>query len=245
MNTQIDQIADGIYRISTFVAEMAPPDGFTFNQFLIRADQPLLYDCGSRALFPSVAAAVGRIMPVERLRWISFGHVGADEREAMNLWLEAAPRAEVVYSPLGCDVSVRDLAGKAPRSLPETEVLDLGGKRIRLIPTPHVLQGWTAQLLFEEITRTLFCGELFSHVGKTPAVTAGSVLQAAIAAEDMFGATSVGPATAPTIRRLADLAPLTLAMTHGASFRGNGRAALHALANHYEQRVDACLAAAE
>lgn len=245
MNTQIDQIADGIYRISTYVAEVAPPDGFTFNQFLILADEPLLYHCGSRALFPSVAAAVGRIMPLERLRWISFGHVEADECGAMNLWLEAAPRAEVVYSPLGCDVSVRDLADRAPRSLSETEVLDLGGKRIRLIPTPHVPHGWEAQLLYEEITRTLFCGDLFSHVGKTPAVTAESIIQAAIAAEDMFGATSLGPATAPTIRRLADLAPLTLAVMHGASFRGDGKGALHALADHYEQRLGASLEAAE
>jgi flavorubredoxin len=245
MNTQIDQIADGIYRFSTYVAEVAPPDGFTFNQFLILADEPLLYHCGSRALFPSVAAAVARIMPVERLRWISFGHVEADECGAMNLWLEAAPRAEVVYSPLGCDVSLRDLADRAPRSLSETEMLDLGGKRIRLIPTPHVPHGWEAQLLYEEITRTLFCGDLFAQVGKTPAVTAESIVEAAIAAEDMFGATGLGLATAPTIRRLADLAPLTLAVMHGASFRGDGRAALHALADHYEQRVGALLAAAE
>ena len=245
MNTQVDQIADGIYRISTHVAEVAPPDGFTFNQFLILADEPLLYHCGSRALFPSVAEAVARLMPLERLRWISFGHVEADECGAMNLWLEAAPRAEVVYSPLGCDVSVRDLADRPPKSLAETEVLDLGGKRIRLIPTPHVPHGWEAQQLYEEITRTLFCGDLFTHVGKTPAVTAESILGAAIAAEDMFGATSVGLATAPTIRRLADLAPLTLAVMHGASFRGDGKAALHALADHYEQRVGASFAAAE
>ena len=242
MNTQIDQIADGIYRISTYVAEVAPPDGFTFNQFLVLADEPLLYHCGSRALFPSVAAAVGRIMPVEHLRWISFGHVEADECGAMNLWLEAAPRAEVVYSPLGCEVSVGDLADRPPRSLAETEVLDLGGKRIRLIPTPHVPHGWEAQLLYEEVTRTLFCGDLFSHVGNTPAVTADSILRAAIAAEDLFGATGVGLATAPTIRRLANLAPLTLAVMHGASFRGDGRDALNRLADRYEEKVRALMA---
>jgi flavorubredoxin len=245
MNTQVDEIADGIYRISTYVAEVAPPHGFTFNQFLILADEPLLYHCGSRLLFPSVASAAERIMPIEHLRWISFGHVEGDECGAMNLWLEAAPRAQVVYSPLGCDVSGRDLADRPPRSLAETELLDLGGKRVRLIPTPHVPHGWDAQSLYEEVTRTLFCGDLFSHVGKTPAITADCIVQAAIAAEDMFHSTSVGPGTAPAIRRLAELAPLTLALMHGASFRGDGRAALLALADHYEQRAAACLAAAE
>lgn len=239
MSTQIDQIADGIYRFSTYLPEVAAPAGFTFNQFLILADEPLLYHCGPRALFPSVSAAMARIIPVERLRWISFGHVEADECGAMNLWLEAAPLAQVVYSPLGCDVSVRDLADRPPRSLSETEVLDLGGKRIRLIPTPHVPHGWEAQLLYEEVTRTLFCGDLFSQIGKTPAVTAESILDAAVAAEDMFGATGLGLATGLTIRRLASLAPLTLAVMHGASFRGDGAAELRALADHYDQRAGA------
>ncbi len=242
METRIDEIADGIYRLSTYVPEVAAPAGFTFNQFLIMADEPLLYHTGPRAMFPSVSAAMGRVMPVERLRWISFGHVEADECGAMNLWLAAAPGARVVYSPLGCDISVNDMADRPPRMLGEDEVLDLGGKRVRLIATPHVPHGWEAQALYEETTGTLFCGDLLTHAGAAEPVTGDDLVDAAMASEEMFGATSLGPYTAPTIRRLAALAPATLAVMHGASYRGDGAAVLNKLADRYEERVRALVA---
>jgi flavorubredoxin len=237
METRIDEIADGIFRLSTFVAEIAAPAGFTFNQFLIRADEPLLYHTGPRGMFPSVSAAMARVMPVEDLRWISFGHVEADECGAMNLWLAAAPESRIVYSPLGCDLSVNDMADRPPRVLREGEVLDLGGRRIRLIPTPHVPHGWEAQALYEETTNTLFCGDLLTHPGASDPVTGDDLVDAAMASEDMFGATSLGPYTAPTIRRLAALAPATLAVMHGASFHGDGGAVLNRLADRYEQML--------
>jgi len=237
MQTDADLIADGIYRISTFVPDVAPPHGFTFNQFLILADQPLLFHCGSRGLFPHVSTAVAGLIPLEKLRWISFGHIEADECGAMNLWLAAAPNAQVVYSPLGSDISVADLADRPPRILAEGETLDLGGKRIRLIATPHVPHGWEAQVMFEETASTLFCGDLFTHYGKPAPVTGEDIVEPAMAAEAMFGATSLGPYTAPTMRRLAELRPRTLALMHGSSFRGDGAGALGQLAERYEQLV--------
>ncbi len=242
METRIDEIGDGIYRLSSFVPEIAAPAGFTFNQFLILADEPLLYHCGPRGMFPSVSAAMARVMPVERLRWISFGHVEADECGAMNLWLEAAPQARIVYSPLGADISVNDLADRPPLILAEGDTLDLGGRRIRLIATPHVPHGWEAQALYEEVTNTLFCGDLLTHPGSSDPVTETDIVDAAMASEDMFGATSLGPYTAPTIRKLAALAPSTLAVMHGASFRGDGGEMLNRLADRYEERVRALMA---
>jgi flavorubredoxin len=239
VETRIDEIGDGIYRLSSFVPEIAAPAGFTFNQFLIRADEPLLYHCGSRGLFPSVSAALARIMPVESLRWISFGHVESDECGAMNLWLEAAPEARIVYSRLGAEISVTDMADRPPLVLDEGETLDLGGRRIRLIPTPHVPHGWEAQALYEETTRTLFCGDLLTHPGASEPITEADVVDAAMASEDQFGATSLGPATAPTIRKLAALEPAMLAIMHGASFRGDGGEALNRLADRYEARLRA------
>jgi flavorubredoxin len=241
METRIDEIADGIFRLSTFIPEVAAPAGFTFNQFLIRADEPLLYHCGPRGLFPSVSAAIGRVIPVESLRWISFGHVEADECGAMNMWLEAAPQARVVYSRLGADISVNDMADRPPLILDEGETLDLGGKKVRLIPTPHVPHGWEAQALYEETTGTLFCGDLLTHPGASEPVTEADVVDAAMASEDLFGATSLGPHTAPAIRKLAALAPKTLAIMHGASFRGDGGEALERLADRYEARLKAAV----
>ena len=238
METEVSELAPGIYRFSTHVAEVAPPHGFGFNQFLIMADEPLLFHCGQRAMFPLVSAALQSILRVEQLRWISFGHIEADECGAMNQWLEAAPRAQVVYSELGCMVSVTDLADRAPRSLAEDEVLDLGGKRIRLIATPHVPHGWEAQVLFEETTRTLFCGDLFTHVGRVEPLTREPIVERAMIAEEMFHATGLGPSTAPTIRRLAELAPARLALMHGSSFEGDGAGQLHQLADCYQDLLE-------
>ncbi|MGD9544061.1 MAG: MBL fold metallo-hydrolase [Methylocystis sp.] len=239
METKVDDIAERIYRFSTFVPEIAAPAGFTFNQFLIDADEPLLFHCGPRSLFPLVSRAVGAIMPIERLRWISFGHVEADECGAMNLWLAAAPQAQVVHGQTACMVSLNDLTDRPPRALADGETMDLGGKRVRYIDTPHVPHAWESGLIYEETTRTLFCGDLFTQIGQGPAVARESVLEAAIAAENAFQATSLTPATGPTIRMLAALEPRRLAMMHGSSFDGDCADLLLQLADYY----DAALAA--
>jgi flavorubredoxin len=237
MKTRIDEIADGIFRLSTHVSAIAPPAGFTFNQFLIRDEQPLLWHCGLKSLFPLVSEAVGRIMPVDRLRWISFGHVEADECGAMNAWLEAAPRAEIAHGVIGCAVSVNDLAIRPPRPLADGEVLDLGTKRVRHLDTPHVPHGWDAGLLFEESTATLLCGDLFTHVGDGPALAETDILGPAIEAEDLFRASALTPSSGVMIRRLAALGPRRLALMHGSSFEGNCTAMLEGLANDFDRRL--------
>ena len=244
MQTRVDEIADGIYRLSTFVPEIAAPAGFTFNQFLIDAAEPLLFHCGPRAMFPSISAALAQVLPPEKLRWIAFGHVEADECGSMNAWLAAAPRATVAHGGIGCMVSLNDLADRPPRALVDGEVIELGGKRVRHIDTPHVPHAWEARVLYEETTGTLLCGDLFTHLGNGPAVTADDIVGPAAAAEDAFRSTCLTPATAPTIRRLAALAPRALALMHGSSFTGDCAGALAALADDYERRLAAAGSAA-
>lgn len=236
MQSTIDEITDGIYRISTWVPEVSP-DGFTFNQFVVMGEEPLLFHTGPRGMFPLVAEALARITPVESLRWISFGHVEADECGAMNMWLTAAPESCVTFGALGCNLSLNDLCDRPPRALAEGEVLDLGGRRVRQISTPHLPHGWEAQVLFEEVTGTLLCGDLGTQVGGGPAVTSGDVVGPALAAEGMFHATSLAPATGRMLRALGDLEPTTLAIMHGPSFSGDGRTALYDLAAGYEQLI--------
>ncbi|MDP8931341.1 MAG: MBL fold metallo-hydrolase [Actinomycetota bacterium] len=235
METRVDEIADGIYRLSTFNPDVAAPAGFTFNQFLIRAEEPLLFHCGHRRLFPLVSAAAARVVPLERIRWITFGHVEADECGSMNSWLSAAPRSEVAHGLIGCLVSLDDLADRPPRPLEHGEVLDLGGKRVRHLDTPHVPHNWEAQVLFEETTTTLLCGDLFTRLGDGPPLTSDDIVEPAMVAEEAFHDTSLGPLTAPTMRALADLQPRTLALMHGSSYTGDGSAALRSLADYYEQ----------
>lgn len=233
MQTTIDEVASGIYRLSTYIEEA----NFSFNQYLINAEQPLLFHCGMRGLFPLVSAAVTKVMPLTRLRWISFGHWEADESGAMNDWLTAGPEAQVAVGALGCMLSVNDLAVRPPRALEDGEALDLGGKRVRYLATPHVPHCWDAGLIFEETTKTLFCGDLFTQVGKSPAVSDEDLIAPALAAEDMFKATSLTPQTAPTLCRLAALQPALLALMHGPAYRGDCERALQALANAYAERL--------
>ena len=238
MQTRIDEVADGIYRLSTCVPEAAP-GGFTFNQFLIDADEPMLFHTGPRGMFPLVRAAIETVMPLDRLRWIGFGHVEADECGAMNLLLAAAPAAQVAHGALGCMVSLDDLCDRPPRRLDDGEVIDLGGRRIRHIDTPHVPHNWESRLLFEETTGTLFCGDLFTHAGDGPALTDGDIVGPALAAEEMFRATALSPLTAPTIRRLGELQPQALALMHGSSTRARCGQALEQLADAYEAMLRA------
>lgn len=233
METRIDEVGDRIFRISTFIPSVTP-DGLTFNQYLVDADQPLLFHAGMRALFPAVSESVAKVMPIERLRWISFGHVEADECGGMNHWLAAAPNAEVVHGTLGCDVSIRDLADRPPHAMADGQVLNLGGRQVRLLSTPHVPHGWDAIVLFEEATSTLLCGDLFSAGGNGPAISFADPVEAALHFEHMTGASALTPNTGPTMRRLAQLAPRRLALMHGSAFEGDGAAALHRLADGYE-----------
>ena len=217
METQVAEIAPNIYRLSTY----NPDADFMFNQFLVVDEEPLLFHTGLRSLFPLVAEAVGRVIPVEQLRWITFGHVEADECGSMNQWLAAAPEAQVAHGAVGCMVSVNDMADRPPRPLQDGEVMVLGDKRLRRIETPHVPHGWDAGLFYEETTSTLLCGDLFTAIGNSPALTEQEITSPALAAEDVFRATCLTPSTGPTIRSLADLQPNTLGLMHGPSYAGD------------------------
>lgn len=226
IETRIDEIAAGVYRLSTLVPEVAPPAGFSFNQFLLMADEPLLFHAGHRGMFAPISAAVKRLIPIEKLRWISFSHLEADEAGAMNAWLAAAPHAQITHGQVACDVSLNDLADRAPRVLEDNEVLDLGGKRVRFLATPHVPHGWDAGLMFEETAGTLLCSDIMGQVGDGPALTESDVTAPALEAEALFHSMSVTPGSIATLNRLAALKPRTLAIMHGASFAGDGEGAL-------------------
>jgi flavorubredoxin len=238
MDIRTEEVADGIYRFSTFIPDIGPA-GFTFNQYLIVDEEPLLFHTGLRHMFPEVTKAIATLMPLESLRWVMFGHLEADENGSMNELLEVAPQAEVAHGATGCMVSLNDLALRPPVQLADGQVVDLGAHRVRHIDTPHVPHGWEARVLFEESTGTLLCGDLLTQLGHGPAVTTDDIVEAASVAEDVFGATCLTPATGSTIRRLAELSPSTLAVMHGSCFAGDGAGALRALADNYDARLRA------
>ena len=234
METRVTEVADDVYQLTTVV----PDAPIAFNQYLIAADEPLLFHTGMRGLFPLVSGAVATVLPPESLRWVSFGHVEADESGSMNDWLALAPHATVVQSQIGCMVSLGDLADRPPEPLADGEKLDLGGHVVQWFDTPHVPHAWEAGLLYDATTKTLFCGDLFTRFGDYPASTTDDIVGPAVEAEDSApGSLSLHPASGAVVRRLAELPVDTLALMHGPAFTGDCHAALLALADDFDRRI--------
>ena len=235
METRVTEIADGIHQLSTFVGA---PVGF--NQYLIAADEPLLFHTGMRQLFPVVSAGVSKVLRAEMLRWVSFGHVEADECGSMNDWLAIAPDATVAQSEIGCMVSIGDLADRQPRPLADGEKLDIGGHIVQWFDTPHVPHAWEAGVLYDATTKTLFCGDLFTRFGDYEASNSDDIVGPAVQAEDDApGSLSLHPSSAAIIRKLAELEVETLALMHGPAFTGDCHTALLDLAGDFHRRIAA------
>ena len=229
--TRIDEIAAGIYRISTPVPDPEFPGGFTFNQYLIDDDQPLLFHTGLRRMFPVVREAIASVLDPSRLRWLAFSHVEADECGALNPLLAVAPGAAPLCGAVAADVSVRDLADRPPRPLADGEELSLGRHRVRWLYTPHLPHAWECGYLFESTTRTLLCGDLFTQPGaRHEPVTEGDILDASEAMRAAMDYYAHAPDTAELIEKLARTHPTTLGCMHGAAWRGDGAALLRELA---------------
>ena len=233
--TRIDEIEDRIYRICTPLPEtvVPVPGGFTFNQYLIADDEPLLFHTGMKALFPLVHEAIEHVMPLERLRWISFSHFEADECGALNELLAVAPRAEPLCGALAADLSIRDFAARPPRVLADGEEVSLGRRRVRWLSAPHLPHNWECGYLFETSTRTFLCGDLTTQPGAGgPAVTESDVVGPVAALEGAMGAFArTGPAGRAQLEGFAALEPALLASMHGSAYRGNGGRVLRDLAD--------------
>jgi len=236
MDTQIDEIADGIYRLSTYLPDLVAPFGLTVNQFLVLAEQPLLLHTGPRSGFPALAEALARVVALDRLRWIGFSHIEADECGAMNLLLAAAPHARAVHGAHGALLPIDDLGDWSPHGLAGGEVLDLGGRTIMAVPTPHAPHGVETHAFLEIATGTMFCADLLEQVGRGPAVTGADLVGPAVETEALLQGAPPGPAVPRALRRLASYRPDTLAPMHGSAFTGDTGRALHELASTWELR---------
>lgn len=219
--TRIDEVAPSIYRISTPTTLL--PGGFTFNQYLLAGEQPLLFHTGPRGMFPLVAEAIASVLPVESLRWIGFSHVEADESGSLNDFLARAPQALPLCGRVGAMVSVNDLADRPARPLADGEVLDLGPMRVRWLDAPHLPHGWDCGYLFEETTKTLLCGDLFTQPGADhEAVTEGDILGPSEGMRSQMDYYAHSPASATLFEKLAATKPKTLACMHGSAWTGDG-----------------------
>lgn len=229
-NTSVDEIADGIYRIHTPVDIPVIRGGFSFNQYLILDDEPVLFHTGLRRMHPLVTEAISKVVSLEKLRHIGYSHFEADECGAMNELLAAAPNALPVSGDLGAMVSMDDFADRKGLALADGEVLATGRRRLQWIHTPHVPHGWDCGVFYEETSGTLLCGDLFTQPGmNTPAVTTEEVLTVSEACRGPMDYFAHGPATGPILDKLAALNPRLLACMHGSAYQGDGAALLRGL----------------
>ncbi len=228
--TNVHEIADGIYRINTPV-DLPGGLAFSFNQYLVLDDEPLLFHMGPRQLFPLVREAVVSLMPIEGLRYVALSHTESDECGSINQWLAAAPAAVPVCSQIGAMVSINDMADRPARALADGEQLVLGGHTLQWLDTPHVPHGWDCGLMMDASTSTLFCGDLFTQPGRgEQALVESDILGPSEAFRQPMDYYAHAPHTAATLERLARLNPHTLACMHGSAWRGDGGALLRRLA---------------
>jgi flavorubredoxin len=228
--TNLQQIAPAIYRINTPV-EIPGGIGFNFNQYLVADDEPLLFHTGPKRMFPLVAEAIAKVLPLERLRYVAFSHFEADECGSLNDFLAAAPDAVAVCSQVAAMVSVNDVAARPPRALADGEVLRTGHHAFKWLDTPHVPHGWECGFMMELETRTLLCGDLFTQGGSgAVALTEGDILGPSEAFRLAMDYYAHAPHTAATLERIAREQPQLLACMHGSAWRGDGASLLRALA---------------
>jgi flavorubredoxin len=228
--TRLDEIAEGIYRISTPVP--AVPGGFSFNQYLVIDEEPLLFHTGPRRMFPLVREAIEAVLPVERLRHVGLSHFENDECGAINELLAVAPQAAPVCGRIAAMVSIDDFADRKARALADGEALVLGRHTARWLDTPHVPHAWECGFIFEERTRTLLCGDLFTQPGaEHPPLSTGDILGPSEAMRSSLDYWAHSTNTRATLERLADLRPTTLACMHGSAWTGDGGALIRALAD--------------
>lgn len=229
--TRIDEIANGIFRISTPVPPTAIPGGFTFNQYLIVDEAPLLHHTGPRKMFPLIREAIASVIPLESLRYVSFSHYEADECGSLNEFLELAPRAEPLCSQIAKMVSVDDVALRPAHALADGEELSLGTHVVRWIDTPHLPHAWECGHLFETTTQTLFCGDLFTQGGhEHEPLTTNDILESSEAMRGALDYFSQTRQVRELTEKLALTSPRILACMHGSAWQGDGAALLRRLA---------------
>lgn len=230
--TNIHEVADGLYRINTPVVMEGGPGGFSFNQFLIFDDAPLLFHTGPRKMFSLVREAVASVLPVEQLRYIGLSHVEADECGSLNEWLAVAPQSIPLCGKVAALVSIDDMADRPAHALADGEMLTLGKHAVRWFDTPHLPHSWECGFLMEEQTKTLLCGDLFTQGGADlPAITESDILGPSEAFRHAMDYYSHTQNARTMIERLAFAEPTTLACMHGSTWKGDGAKLLRALAD--------------
>jgi flavorubredoxin len=166
METRIDHIVGGIYRISTWDESY----GITFNQFLIDDERPALVHTGVDEAYDGIRKGIEEVLDPGRLAYVALLHWEGDENGSMDRFMADAPAAELVGSALSIALNASGFGvHERIRGFTDGETLDLGKHRLRFLETPHV-HHWDSMMVFEESTQSLFPADLFLQPGDQPPV---------------------------------------------------------------------------
>jgi flavorubredoxin len=217
METRIDHIAGGIYRIST----MAEPYGITFNQFLVDDERPTLIHTGEHAAYDNVRGAIAEVLDPARLAHVALLHWEGDENGGMDRFLAEAPSAELVGSALSIELNARGFGiQERVRGFMDGETLDLGTHRLRFIETPHV-HHWDSMMVYEETTGSLFPADLFIQPGDQPAVVDEDLSESMIGLYRAVGIFAHEAPVREAVDRVEALAPQWIHAMHGGTITGD------------------------
>jgi flavorubredoxin len=165
---RIDEITDGVYRISTTTENEG--FAFQFNQFLIDDERPALIHTGMHGMYEGVRDAVAEVLDPGSLGYVILLHFEADECGGMDRFLEGAPGSTLACSALSNDLNLSGWNyGGRVEGRRDGEVIDLGWHKLRFLETPHV-HHWDSMMLFDETSRSLFPSDLFIQAGDQPPV---------------------------------------------------------------------------
>jgi flavorubredoxin len=232
---RVEEVAERVYQIHLPVQDGA----FSFNQYLVVDDEPLLFHTGPRALHPLVVRSIASVMPIERLRYIAYSHCENDECGSMRELLERAPHAVPVTGAIGAMLN-GELFDRPTRAIDDGESLSLGSGSVTWLATPHLPHAWECGYLFETRTKTLLCGDLFTQPGANgPALTSSDVLEPSErvrTGNEYFALTSNAE---DLLEQLAATNPAVLACMHGSAYRGDGAALLCALGERIARSANA------
>jgi flavorubredoxin len=210
----IEEVAANIYRINAAL----PDRPITFSFFLIKDDQPTLVEAGFGRLFGDTLDAVKRVIDPAKLRYIVVPHWEGDECGALNRFLEVAPHAQPVCSPIGA-ASTTDFAIRAPQVVEEGQVLDLGQHKLRFLITPYV-HTWDSLLAYEESTGTMFTSDVFMQPGAGPATIDRDLTDKMLASYRLVGIFPSRQHLNAALDKIEPLHPRTLACHHGSVITG-------------------------
>ncbi|HTE87312.1 MAG TPA: FprA family A-type flavoprotein [Dehalococcoidia bacterium] len=223
----IAEVAPDIYRINAEV----PHAPITFSFFVIKDDLPVLVETGQRRLFEESLEAVKRVIDPASVRYIVTPHFESDECGALNQFLEVAPNAQTVCSPVGMATSFGDFAIREPLALDESVTLDLGKHRLGFLITPYVHQ-WESMLPYDATTGTVFTSDVFIQPGPRPAITDEDLTEEMLMVYKMVGIFPSRVHLNAALDKIEALKPRTLAAHHGSVIGGKVSAYIQALRDH-------------